>query len=132
MYAFYISYVIIWSRILFVGYSMTKKKANIILVSPKEEIAEETIIEEQDGIYYFSLKDNSRHRFSIKDKNLIRETGEMMLELDFKNEKNSKIYLKKEHLEYSLDLKTRKCEITPKAIKIEYELNEVEYLFKIV
>ena len=56
----------------------------------------------------------------------------MMLELDFKNEKNSKIYLKKEHLEYSLDLKTKKWEITPKAIKIEYELNEVEYLFKIV
>lgn len=132
MYDFYISYAIIWSRILFVGYSMTKKKANIILVSPKEEIAEETIIEEQDGIYYFSLKDNSRHRFSIKDKNLIRETSEMMLELDFKNEKNSKIYLKKEHLEYSLDLKTKKWEITPKAIKIEYELNEEEYLFKIV
>ncbi len=133
MYAFYTSYVIIWSRILFVGYSMKKEKAEFQLLSEKEEIKEEIILEtKEDNIYYFSLKDGSTNRFSKEEGLFTRETKEMLLNLDFKTEKNSKIYLKKEGLEYTLNLKVEKKKIDKKKIEIEYELHGNKYIFKII
>lgn len=132
MYAFYISYVIIWSRILFVGYSMKKKKAKFLLISQNKEIKEDIIIEERENIYYFSLKDSSNHRLSKEDCNLMRETKEILLELDFKKCEKSKIYLKKEKLQYNLDLKVEKCRITSTEVEIRYELNNEKYIFEIV
>lgn len=132
MYEFYISYVIMWCRILFVGYFMKKKKAKFLLKSKELDQKEDILIEEQEQIIYFSLKDNSKNRLSIQDKILTRETEEILLELDFKNSKNSLIYLKKEHLEYRLDIKVVEYEIKMPQIKIRYILNNEEYLFEII
>lgn len=133
MYVFSISYVIIWSRILFVGYSMKKEKAEFQLLSNTEEIKEEITLEtKEDSIYYFSLKDNSNNRFSKEELLFTRETNEMLLDLDFKTEKNSKIYLKQEGLEYSINLQVIQKKIDKKKIEIKYELNGTKYLFKII
>jgi len=132
MYEFYISYVIMWCRILFVWYFMKKKKAKFLLKSKELEQKEDILIEKQEQIIYFSLKDNSKNRLSIQDKILTRETEEILLELDFKNSKNSLIYLKKEHLEYRLDIKVVEYEIKMPQIKIRYILNNEEYLFEII
>lgn len=133
MYVFSISYVIIWSRILFVGYSMKKEKAEFQLLSNTEEIKEKITLEtKENSIYYFSLKDNSNNRFSREELLFTRETNEMLLDLDFKTEKNSKIYLKQEKLEYSLNLQVIQAKIEKKKIEIKYELNGTKYLFKII
>lgn len=133
MYVFSISYVIIWSRILFVGYSMKKEKAEFQLLSNTEEIKEKITLEtKENSIYYFSLKDNSNNRFSREELLFTRETNEMLLDLDFKTEKNSKIYLKQEKLEYSINLQVIQKKIDKKKIEIKYELNGTKYLFKII
>jgi len=111
---------------------MKKKKAHFVLVSEENKLEEEINLEEQNNIYYFRLKDSSKNRFSKEDKTFTRETKEMMLELDFKMVENSRLYLKKEHLEYKIDLKRIKCHITSTKVEIEYELNKEKYLMKIV
>jgi len=111
---------------------MKKKKAKFLLKSKELEQKEDILIEKQEQIIYFSLKDNSKNRLSIQDKILTRETEEILLELDFKNSKNSLIYLKKEHLEYRLDIKVVEYEIKMPQIKIRYILNNEEYLFEII
>lgn len=113
---------------------MKKKKARILLISKEQEIKEEvelTITE--DLSYYFSLKDRSKNCFSLTESTFIRETSDMFLELYFgKNqEKMSKMYLKKEHLEYPLSLKVITYEKTSQQIEIDYELNQENYKFQI-
>ena len=112
---------------------MKKEKAEFQLLSNTEEIKEKITLEtKENSIYYFSLKDNSNNRFSREELLFTRETNEMLLDLDFKTEKNSKIYLKQEKLEYSLNLQVIQKKIEKKKIEIKYELNGTKYLFKII
>lgn len=112
---------------------MKKEKAKFQLLSETEELKEDIILEtKEDSIYYFRLKDGSTNRFSKEEMLFTRETKEMLLDLDFKTEKNSKIYLKKERLEYTLNLKVAKKKIEKKKVEIEYELNGIKYVFKII
>ena len=110
---------------------MEKKKAQFFLQSPQGTVEEEIDIELENNLYYFSVNDGSYNRFSKEKLIFTRETEEMLLELDFRNNQESFLYLKKEKLNYNLVLIVKNKIITPTKIQINYLLNEEDFFLKI-
>lgn len=110
---------------------MEKRKAQFFLQSPQGKIEEEIDIKIENNFYYFSLKDGSNNRFSKEESIFTRETEEMLLELNFQNNQESFLYLKKEKLNYHLALIVKNKIITPTKIEMNYLLNEEEFFLKL-
>ena len=125
MYIFYASYVIISDRFQLWGELWKKRKLNFFFNHLKEQQKKKL------NLYYFSLKDGSNNRFSKEKLIFTRETEEMLLELDFRNNQESFLYLKKEKLNYNLVLIVKNKIITPTKIQINYLLNEEDFFLKI-
>lgn len=111
---------------------MVKQKAYFFLKSQDAIIHSFVDIDiKKNDIYYFSLDDDSKNRFCISERTFMRETKDLLVELAFAKGQKSSLYLKKEHLNYSLDLEIKDILLTHEKIRIKYLLNEIEYLLKI-
>ena len=111
---------------------MNRKNAKIIITSKWHSIEEKVELEEKNDIYYFTLADASKNRFSKKELVLTRETKDAIFEMFFQEKEICMIDMKKEKLYLEIPLQVLKKEITEKEIAIFYKIEADEYCFCIV
>ena len=95
------------------------------------------ILDEKDNILIYSEEKNTKVKFFLSENILLRETDEMIMELNFINDKitTSKIYLKKLRQEMFLKIKTLKIICEDNIYKIVYQIENdspIEYQVQLI